>query len=80
MKFPEFNQLVAKKNLKLHCCDRCNRAEWVEQKVTASFCRCGTRRRPPTKTELDTFKQQILAAQAAGAASPSSSSPGNSGA
>lgn len=61
MKFPEFSPLVAKKGLKLHCCDRCNRAEWVEPSAGASFCRCGTRRRPPTKAELDQFKQQILA-------------------
>lgn len=62
MKYPEYSPLVAKKNLKLHCCDRCNRAEWVEQKTTASFCRCGTRRRPPTRPELEQFKQQLLAA------------------
>jgi len=66
VKFPEFSQLVVKKNLKLHCCDRCNRAEWVEQKVTASFCRCGTRRRPPTRPELDQFKQQLTAAATSG--------------
>jgi hypothetical protein len=65
LKFPEFNALIAKKNLKLHCCDRCNRAEWVEQTATVSFCRCGTRRRPPTKAELEQFKQQIMASAAA---------------
>lgn len=70
MKFPEFSPIVAKKNLKLHCCDRCNRAEWVEQKTTASFCRCGTRRRPPTRLELDQFKQQLLAAAAAAPPAP----------
>ncbi len=65
MKFPEYSPLVTKKNLKLHCCDRCNRAEWVEQTASVSFCRCGTRRRPPTKLELDQFKQQLLAIAAA---------------
>ena len=61
MKFPELTPLVAKKNLKLSCCDRCNRAEWVEPKTQVSFCRCGTRRRSATRQELEEFKQSLMA-------------------
>jgi hypothetical protein len=69
VKFPELTPLVAKKNLKLACCDRCNRAEWVEPAAQVSFCkRCSTRRRPPTKPELEQFRQQVIAQQQAEAA------------
>jgi len=64
VKFPPYSPLIARKNLKLACCDRCNRAEWVEAVTTASFCRCGTRRRPATKAELEQFKQSVIAAAA----------------
>ena len=65
LKFPELTALVAKKNLKLACCDRCNRAEWVEPAAQVSFCkRCSTRRRPPTKQELEQFRQVIVQQQA----------------
>lgn len=76
MKFPELTPLVAKKKLKLSCCDRCNRAEWVEEKTTASFCRCGNRRRPPTKLELEQFKAIILKSQAAAAGKSEASDGG----
>jgi uncharacterized paraquat-inducible protein A len=63
VKFPELTPQVAKKGLKLSCCDRCNRAEWVEAVAMASFCsRCGTRRRPATKAELEQFKANLVAA------------------
>lgn len=63
MKFPELTPSAVKKNLKLACCDRCNRAEWVEPYAQASFCdRCRTRRRMPTKQELEQFRQITLAA------------------
>jgi hypothetical protein len=62
VKFPPFSPSVAKKNLKLVCCDRCSRAEWVEAGTQASFCRCGTRRRPATKAELEQYRQSIAAA------------------
>ena len=69
VKFPELTPQVAKKGLKLSCCDRCNRAEWVEAVAMASFCsRCGTRRRPATKTELEQFKASLIAAAQAAAA------------
>jgi hypothetical protein len=62
VKFPPFSPQVARKNLKLACCDRCNRAEWVEAMTQASFCRCGVRRRPATKGELEQYKQTLATA------------------
>jgi len=74
VKFPELTPQVAKKGLKLSCCDRCNRAEWVEAVAMASFCgRCGTRRRPATKTELEEFKASLAAATRAAEAEAAAS-------
>ncbi len=75
MKFPELTPLVAKKNLKLACCDRCNRAEWVEPAAQVSFCkRCSTRRRPPTKPELEQFRLAVIQQQAAAVAAAAAES------
>jgi hypothetical protein len=77
MKFPPFSAQIAKKKMKLSCCDRCNRAEWIEAVATASFCRCGLRRRPATKAELEEYRVLLAESQAAAAKTPDKLTDGN---